>query len=147
MTPGHTTEPRADGERVLIVEDDPAIRDLLHTRLSLAGYRSQHVSSGWAALQVMQDFRPNAVILDINMPGLDGFGVLETKRARSAIRDIPVMVLTARNAADDIRKALALGAKDYLAKPFEDQQLLMRVRRLVRMKRQPPPTDERAFYM
>lgn len=147
MIPGHTMEPRADGERVLIVEDDPAIRDLLHTRLSLAGYRSQHVSSGWAALQLMQDFRPNAVILDINMPGLDGFGVLENKRARGAIRDIPVMVLTARNAADDIRKALALGAKDYLAKPFEDQQMLMRVRRLVRMKRQTPPTDDRALFM
>ena len=140
-------EPRADGERVLIVEDDPAIRDLLHTRLSLAGYRSQHVSSGWTAMQVMQDFRPDAVILDINMPGLDGFGVLETKRARGAIRDIPVMVLTARNAADDIRKALALGAKDYLAKPFEDQQMLMRVRRLVRMKRQQPPADDRALFM
>lgn len=140
-------EPRSDGERVLIVEDDPAIRDLLHTRLSLAGYRSQHVSSGWTALLVMQDFRPDAVILDINMPGLDGFGVLETKRARGAIRDIPVMVLTARSAADDIRKALALGAKDYLAKPFEDKQMLMRVRRLVRMKRQPPPADDRALFM
>ena len=140
-------EPRAGGERVLIVEDDPAIRDLLHTRLLLAGYRSQHVSSGWAALLAMQDFRPDAVILDINMPGLDGFGVLETKRTRGAIRDIPVMVLTARNAAADIRKALSLGAKDYLAKPFQDQQMLMRVRRLVRMKRQTPPPDDRALFM
>ncbi len=140
-------EPRAGGARVLIVEDDPAIRELLHTRLTIAGYRSQHVSSGWAALQVMQDFRPDGVILDINMPGLDGFGVLETKRDRGAIRDIPVMVLTARNAADDIRKALALGAKDYQAKPFQDQQMLMRVRRLVRTKRQAPPPDDRALFM
>ena len=148
MTSLSAAEQRAGGERVLIVEDDPAIRELLHTRLSIAGYRSQHVSSGWASLQVMQDFRPDAVILDINMPGLDGFGVLETKRDRGSIRDIPVMVLTARHAADDIRRALALGAKDYLAKPFQDQQMLMRVRRLVRMKRQPPPpSDDQALYM
>lgn len=142
MTPDGMLDRSPGGNRVLVVEDDPAVRDLLHTRLSLAGYRSQHVGSGWAALQIMQDFRPDAVILDINMPGLDGFGVLETKRSRGSIRDIPVMVLTARHAADDIRRALALGAKDYLAKPFEDQQMLMRVRRLVRMKRQTPPPDD-----
>ena len=147
MTPGSMMDLPIRGVRVLVVEDAPAVRELLNTRLSLAGYRTQQVSTGWAALQVMQDFRPDAVILDINMPGLDGFGVLETKRGRGAIRDIPVMVLSARHAADDIRRALALGAKDYLSKPFEDQQMLMRVRRLIRMKRHTPPPDDRALYM
>ncbi|HYE44456.1 MAG TPA: response regulator transcription factor [Caulobacter sp.] len=126
--------------RVLIVEDDEAVSMLLETRLGLAGYSTCRTGAGWAGLQAMQEFQPDGVILDINLPGLDGFGVLETKLTRSAIRHIPVMMLTARHAAPDIRRALALGAKDYLAKPFDDQQLLARVGRLVRKKRQPPPT-------
>ena len=127
------------GVRVLVVEDDEAVRTLLLTRLDLAGYRTSHAADGWKALLAMQEFRPDGVILDVNMPGLDGFGVLETKRSRGAIKDIPVMMLTARQAPTDIRRALGLGARDYLAKPFDDQQLLARVARLVRKKRTPPP--------
>lgn len=127
------------GLRVLVVEDDEAVRELVLTRLDLAGYRTSHAADGWKALLAMQEFRPDGVILDVNMPGLDGFGVLETKRSRGAIKDIPVMMLTARQAPTDIRRALGLGARDYLAKPFDDQQLLARVARLVRKKRPPAP--------
>lgn len=106
---------------------------------------SQHVNTGWAAVQAMNDFRPDGVILDINMPGLDGFGVLEAKQERAPIREIPVLMLTARHAADDVRRALALGASDYLAKPFDDRQMLIRVRRLVGKRRTPPPAVTRTW--
>ena len=71
------------------------------------------------------------MVLDINMPNLDGFGVLAELNKRPLAKQPPVLVLTARNGSDDVRRCLSLGAKDYLAKPFKDTQLLARVARLV----------------
>ena len=121
-----------NGPRILIVEDDRALSDLLTIRLELAGYRTAAVSDGLRALATVNAVQPEAIVLDINMPGMDGFGVLAALAKRPPGKRPPVLVLTARNAPDDVRRCIQLGAKDYLAKPFETAKLLKRVDRLLR---------------
>jgi two-component system OmpR family response regulator len=118
--------------RLLVVEDDPMLLELIATKLWLAGYMAIQAKDGVDAVRKLADVRPNGVILDITMPNLDGFGVLEHMRRTTALRGIPTMVLTARRETEDVKRAMALGARDYLTKPFSDQQLLSRVARLVR---------------
>lgn len=123
--------PEAPRQRVLIVEDDPTVLELVITRLSIAGYETFHARDGHEGLKRVKDVSPCAMILDINMPRLDGFGVLETLGMLGILARLPTMVLTARNQAEDVQKALKLGARDFLSKPFKDRQLLARVARLV----------------
>ena len=117
--------------RILVVDDDKAILTLVGTRLTLAGYDIYSARNGAEALSRLDGVRPQAMILDLNMPILDGFGVLRALGLEKAHR-LPTMVLTARHEASDVHAAVKLGARDYLAKPFKDQQLLMRVARLLR---------------
>ncbi|MFN9927849.1 MAG: response regulator transcription factor [Phenylobacterium sp.] len=116
--------------RVLVVDDDSAIRELITTRLDLAGFDTRTARDGSHALQRLMEFRPEAMVLDINMPVMDGFGVLNAMRARGDTSRVPILVLTARNAVEDVREAIALGARDYLSKPFRDDLLIQRVNRL-----------------
>jgi CheY-like chemotaxis protein len=120
------------GPRVLVVEDDPALRELLMTRLTIAGYDAHDARDGQEALDRIGELRPAAMVLDINMPRMDGFQVLQTLAGRGQLKGLRVMVLTARNQTDDVRRAIALGAHDYMAKPFKDLQFLTRMARLVR---------------
>ncbi len=108
------------------------VRDLIRTRLTMAGYDVHMAHDGVEAVGRINALRPDAVILDINMPGLDGFGVLEAMRAGPFPKTMPVLVLTARHAGDDVQRAVRLGAKDYLTKPFNETQLIARVSRLLR---------------
>jgi two-component system OmpR family response regulator len=124
-------QPLPDARRILVVDDDESIVDLVSTRLQIAGYRALSATDGFEAIRALKDLRPEAMILDINMPGLDGFGVLEHMR-RAGNHKPPTLVLTARHNAGDVEKAIRLGAKDYLAKPFDDRMLLARVARLLR---------------
>jgi len=120
--------------RIFIAEDDRNLLELLTTRLSVAGYDTAFGRDGWEAIDGIHSTRPDAIILDVNMPRLDGFGVLRHIRKSPLVANIPVMMLTARNAPDDVKEALALGARDYLAKPFSDALLLARVARLLRAR-------------
>lgn len=121
-------------KRLLVAEDDPTVLELICTRLWLAGYEVFQARDGSQALTALTDIRPVVVILDLNMPVLDGFGVLEHLRKTPHLRGIPTMVLSARNFEDDVQKAMRLGARDYLMKPFNDQDLLKRVERLLRRR-------------
>jgi two-component system OmpR family response regulator len=127
--------------RILIAEDDHGVRDLIRTRLDMAGYEVHTARTGVQALEQVAALRPSAMILDINMPELDGFGVLKALPTIVGDNRIPVLVLTARHAPADVRRAVDLGAKDYLTKPFTEAQLLARVARLLRpsLKSPPPP--------
>jgi DNA-binding response OmpR family regulator len=116
--------------RVLVVDDDPFLLELIMTRLAIAEYNVRGARDGREALLRLADFRPEAMVLDINMPVLDGFGVLATMKTQGLTDKTLTMVLTARNAAEDVTKAIQLGAKDYLSKPFKDDALLQRVGRL-----------------
>ena len=120
--------------RIFIAEDDPAILELLRVRLELAGYATFFARDGEAAIDGICNVKPDCVILDIGLPKQDGFAVLRTLRSHNSTRSIPVLMLTARNDAADVKQALAGGAQDYLAKPFDDQNLLARVARLLGKK-------------
>jgi len=118
--------------RILVAEDDSGVRDLIRTRLNAAGFDTHTAVNGVEALLRIGELKPDALVLDINMPEMDGFGVLEALKDNPARARLPVLVLTARHAAEDVRRAVGLGAKDYLTKPFNDAQLLARVARLLR---------------
>ena len=118
--------------RVLVVDDDPMVLDIVTTRLSVAGCTTYSARDGLAALERLRDIRPTAMVLDINMPGLDGFGVLKHMKTTGVIQSIATLVLTARNRPEDVKLAVTLGARDYLSKPFKDEQLLVRMARLLR---------------
>ena len=116
--------------RILVVEDDPMVLELISTRLTLAGFQTFHARDGYEGLAGLKEVAPAGMVLDINMPRLDGFGVLKAMRAQRI--SVPTLVLTARNQTSDVQEAIKLGASDFLSKPFDDQQLLARVGRLVR---------------
>jgi DNA-binding response OmpR family regulator len=118
--------------RILVVEDDASVRHLIRARLGMADYDVYVARDGREALKEVRRVQPHAMVLDINMPDLDGFGVLQ---ALSDQADAPLpatMVLTARHAEEDVRRAMQLGAKDYLTKPFSETQLMRRIARLLR---------------
>jgi two-component system OmpR family response regulator len=116
---------------ICVVEDDAAVRDLVRTRLEIAGYRTCWATNGSTALEQCRTAWPDALVLDINMPGMDGLMLLEHWQA-AGIRPPPTLMLTARHRPEDVRSAIRLGAKDYLTKPFDDHVLLARVARLLR---------------
>jgi DNA-binding response OmpR family regulator len=120
------------GRRVLVVDDEKAIRDLVIMRLEIAGFATSAASDGLSALARIRDFKPHAMILDINMPLLDGFGLM-ARMGKDQLSTIPTLVLTARGQVDDVKRAITLGARDYLSKPFRDDHLLARMARLCRL--------------
>jgi two-component system OmpR family response regulator len=125
--------------RILIAEDDHGIRDLIRTRLEIAGYEVHLARTGREAVTSVKGLKPRAMVLDINMPELDGFGVLTELKAENI--GLPVLLLTARHTTDDVRRAIGLGAKDYLTKPFSEAQLLARVTPLLRPPIEAPPRE------
>jgi DNA-binding response OmpR family regulator len=125
----HAVEARR--RKILVVDDDRAILELVATRLTLAGHDVFAARDGHEALQRIAGIRPDAMVLDLNMPSLDGYGVLKQLGKEGTAR-LPTLVLTARHGTVDVQRAIGLGARDYLSKPFKDSQLLMRVARLFR---------------
>jgi two-component system response regulator MprA len=119
--------------RVLVVEDDAEIADVLRRMLRQEGHEVRSAGDGAEALAVAEDFVPDLVILDLGLPKLDGVEVCRRLRAES---DAPILILTARTHTDHRVEGLDSGADDYLVKPFERQELLARMRALLR--RRPP---------
>lgn len=115
--------------RILLVDDEPLITDSLSYSLRREGFEVRAVSDGPAALQEIQDFQPDLVVLDIMLPGMSGLEVCRRLRAQSAI---PVIMLTARGEEIDRVLGLEVGADDYLAKPFSFRELLARIRSILR---------------
>ncbi|MEZ0094583.1 response regulator transcription factor [Streptacidiphilus sp. EB129] len=127
-------EPSATTEealaRVLVVDDEPALRDALESSLAFEGYQVATASDGVEALDAIAAGSPDLVLLDIMMPRMDGLTTV--RRMRSRGDTVPVLMLTARDAVGDRVTGLDVGADDYLAKPFELDELLARVRALLR---------------
>jgi two-component system, OmpR family, response regulator MprA len=119
--------------RVLVVEDDAAIADVLRRALRQEGHEVRSAEDGVEALELAESFMPDLVILDLGLPKLDGVEVCRRLRAES---DAPILILTARADTDDRVEGLDSGADDYLVKPFERKELLARMRAL--MRRRPP---------
>lgn len=116
--------------RILVIEDDPGMTDFLSKGLREAGYATEAVSDGHEGLRLACDHAYDAVVLDLMLPGLNGFAVLRELRSREVCT--PVICLTARDSVDDRVRGLDLGADDYLAKPFNFAELLARLRALLR---------------
>jgi len=119
-------------ETVLVVEDEPAIRDLLRLHLSLAGFEMHEVGDGRKGLDLARAKRFDVVILDVMLPGLDGVTLCRALRAEGENRHTPILMLTARDSESDKVVGLESGADDYVAKPFGIRELLARVQALLR---------------
>ena len=120
------------GERVLVVDDEPDIVALVAYHLARAGYRVSTAATGDEALRAAREEHPQLIVLDLMLPGLSGFDVLEQLRADESTRDVAVLMLTARRDEPDRIRGLSLGADDYLAKPFSPQELVLRVGAILR---------------
>ncbi len=122
-------------ERILIVEDDESIREVLAMTLVAEGYESPlSAADGNEALVLARRHLPDLILLDLMLPGVDGFTVCETLKADRELRRIPVIMLTARGSEADIVRGLDLGAGDYITKPFNRQVLLARIRTQLRLR-------------
>lgn len=129
-------------ERILVVDDEPDIVALVVYHLAKEGYRVSSASSGSEALATARRERPSLIVLDLMLPGLSGFEVLEQLRADDSTAGIAVLLLTARKEEPDRIKGLSLGADDYLTKPFSPQELVLRVKAILRRTAGAPAAGE-----
>ncbi|MBP2437683.1 response regulator transcription factor [Microbacterium amylolyticum] len=123
---------RADGTdvRVLVVDDEQMLTDLLSMALRMEGWDVRTASSGFEALEAVKDFEPDALVLDIMMPDLDGMAVLQRLRQQNNM--VPVLFLTAKDAVADRVAGLTAGGDDYVTKPFSLEEVVARLRALMR---------------
>ena len=115
-----------EGTRVLVADDDADIRELVEFKLSQAGYAVQAVPDGLAAWEAFESDPPQLAVLDVMMPGLSGFDVLRKIR-ESEHAGVPVLMLSAKSRDSDVDTGFAIGADDYVIKPFSPRELLHRV--------------------
>ena len=125
---------------ILIVEDEPSIAEVVELYLRRAGYRVQSVRDGSTALEMLELHLPDLLILDVMLPGVDGFFILRWLRDRS---DAPVIFITSRREEVDRIAGLELGADDYVVKPFSPQELVSRVRAVMRRLQRETANAER----
>ncbi len=118
--------------RILVVDDETSITDLLTMALRLQGVTVEVAHTGTEALRAVPAFRPHLIVLDVMLPDLDGFTVLERLGQERHTADIPVLFLTARGDLDDRLRGLALGGDDYMTKPFSVEEMLLRVSAILR---------------
>lgn len=122
----------ATGDRILVVDDEPDIIALVAYHLVKHGYRVSTASDGNEAVRAAKQEQPALIILDLMLPGKSGYDVLEELRGAPATKDTAVLMLTARKEEEDRIRGLALGADDYLTKPFSPQELVLRVGAILR---------------
>lgn len=127
-------------QRVLVVDDEKSISDLISTGLRFVGFDVRTAATGAEALKQAESFKPHALILDVMLPDLDGFEVC--KRLRAEGQDIGVLFLTAKDATEDKIKGLTLGGDDYVTKPFSLEELVLRLRALLRRTNSTPLNDD-----
>ncbi|HTK56466.1 MAG TPA: response regulator [Gemmatimonadales bacterium] len=118
--------------RILVVDDEPDITALVAYHLAKAGYRVSTAANGPDALKAAREERPDIVILDVMLPGVSGYDVLDELRRREETKEVGVILLTARREEPDRIRGLTLGADDYLTKPFSPHELALRVSALLR---------------
>ena len=124
-------------QRILVIDDDPTVTSVLKRGLVYDGYTVDTAKTGAEGLTIARDRAPDLVVLDVMLPGLDGYEILS--RLRRANSSVPVLMLTARDAAEDQVKGLGLGADDYVVKPFRFEILSARVKALLRRCEQDHP--------
>jgi len=126
--------------KILVVEDHPPTAKLVQVALQEQGYRVLTASNGAEGLLAVNAEAPDLVILDVMMPVMDGFDMLRVMRAAPQTRELPVVILTAKSADEDVLRGWATGVSSYLTKPFAIDDLIAMVRRI--LAAQPPPAGE-----
>lgn len=124
------TDSAPSATTLLVVDDEPNIRDLLSQTLRLVGFDVVAAATGFEALSAAEDARPGLIVLDVMLPDLDGFEV--AARLRAAGQDVPVLFLTARDSMDDRIRGLTAGGDDYVTKPFSLEEVVLRIRAILR---------------
>lgn len=119
--------PTTDATRVLVVDDDRDIRDLVTFKLEQAGYEVRQAEDGLQGLDAVREWSPDLVVLDVMMPGLSGIDVTRELRADPATAATPVILLTAKAQEADVETGFVTGADDYVVKPFSPRELVSRV--------------------
>lgn len=126
---------------ILVIEDESDIRELIEHHLRREGYGVIAVATGEAGLEAVQSHHPRLVLLDLMLPGLDGFEVCKRLKNSDATREVPIIMLTARSEEADIVSGLEIGADDYIRKPFSIKELIARIRSRLR-RAESTTTDE-----
>ncbi|HJQ65966.1 MAG TPA: response regulator, partial [Gemmatimonadales bacterium] len=127
--------PHGPARRVLLVDDEDSLRKVLKDLLEREGYEVAEARDGVQALDQVDRVGPDVVVLDLNLPGLDGYGVLSQLRSRPATADLPVIVLTAKGDEDNEVRVFELGADDFLQKPFRARALSARLEAVLGRRR------------
>lgn len=122
-------------KRILVVDDEPDIVALIRLRLMREGFEVVEAHNGEAAIKMVASSKPGLIILDIMMPGMNGWEVNERLKANPEYRDIPVIMLTALNEFDEQFKSLQAGVRDYITKPFDFDELVSSVRKVLSEKK------------
>jgi len=125
-----TQKTKQDFKRILVVDDEPNINDLISTSLKFSGFDVRSAMNGAEALTVAEEFKPHALVLDVMMPGMNGFQVCEKLR-KDGLK-VGVLFLTAKDSTDDKVTGLTIGGDDYMIKPFSLEELIARVRAILR---------------
>jgi len=129
-------------ESILVIEDEEDIAELIRYNLEREGYRVVHAESGERGLEIVRRQRPDLVLLDLMLPGIDGLEVCKRVRADVAGAQTPIIMVTARGEEADVVTGLELGAEDYLTKPFSPRVLVARVRAVLRRRGSEPVADD-----
>lgn len=127
---------------ILIVEDEADILNLLKYNFQSEGYEALTAKDGEQALEIVERQKPDVLLLDIMLPGMDGIEVCKTLKAKSETRDIPVVMLTAKGEEEDRISGFELGIDDYVVKPFSPRELILRVGAVLRRSKNPPKHDD-----
>lgn len=126
---------------ILVVEDEESIRTLIALNLQAAGYTVEEAKDGTQALEKVKSVKPDLVLLDWMLPGLDGLDVLRSLKADPTFATLPVIMLTAKSEEHDIVLGLEMGAADYITKPFSNKVLVARIRAILRRGDSTPPEE------
>jgi two-component system phosphate regulon response regulator PhoB len=128
-------------ERILVVDDEEDLLELVNYNLSREGFRVECVASGEAALQAARKNLPDLIVLDLLLPSVDGLEICRRLKSDDKTRHIPIIMLTAKSAESDMVSGLELGADDYMTKPFSPRVLLARIKAILRRKTAQAPDD------
>lgn len=127
--------------KIVLVDDEASIRELVRFNLEKAGYRVQEAADGNEAINIIRQTKPNLVILDLMLPGLDGLDVCRLVKGNRETAAIPIIMLTAKTEEIDKIIGLELGADDYMTKPFSPRELLARIKAVLRRSQKEQPSD------
>ena len=127
-------------ETILIVDDEEDIVELIQYNLKAEGYSILTAEAGEQAIKIAKQSRPDLMVLDLMLPGMDGFEVTRYLRSNEETRDMPIVILTAKGEESDIITGLELGANDYISKPFSPKVLIARIRAILRRRRKESET-------